>query len=290
MKTAIKRTELPVLRYSQEYAGWNYMNDKFVRYVFGKYCKLVEDEDHPDIYMENNVSIYNPVKYHDNTKPTIYFIGESQDFDKPMSVNSVTVGCNPKNDCVCNILFYMYMLKHNILDVIKHRHDTTPTKFACTTIGNHTNTDGARDTFIRELSNVIGLPVDNGNKVCGIGFENRYNWAKDYKFNICMENTSQPYYHTEKLLQACTSGIPVYYGAEDDWIWSIFNREAFVVYNGCNTNKVIEEIIALNNNKGLYLDKYKLPIFTTDAMNIIEKEINNFDKFIHTIVKLFAKY
>lgn len=251
---------------------------------------LVEDDENPDVYFDCNNGLYSSNQYTIQNKPVIYLFGETANYDAKLSPQSLTVRCDPQNDCVCNILFYCYLKGNDILSKVNNKPNKIPSKFACRTVQNFVIGDGFRDDFINRLETVSGLTVENGGGKISSGFEARYNFAKDYKFNICQENTYQNYYHTEKLLQAITSGIPVYYGADDDWIWKIFNKDAFIYCNGLNTLEVIKEIIRLNNNDDLYLEKYNRPVFTEDAFEIMEKELNEWDKFVRMVVRLFAKY
>lgn len=97
-----------------------------------------------------------------------------------------------------------------------------------------------------------------------------------------MENTYEPYYHTEKLILACTTGIPVYYGADDDWIWKIFNKDAFVFVK--DVDEAILEIIELDNDPVKYKEKFYKPIFTENGLDIIKSELDNFDFFIKDLI------
>ena len=43
---------------------------------------------------------------------------------------------------------------------------------------------------------------------------NKYEKLKEYKFNVCFENTKQPGYITEKIFDCFVTGtVPIYYGA-----------------------------------------------------------------------------
>ncbi len=71
-----------------------------------------------------------------------------------------------------------------------------------------------RDVFFEELSKY--KKVDSGGKWknnIGEPVDNKIEWLKSYKFNICFENSSYPGYLTEKLFEAFAAGcIPIYWG------------------------------------------------------------------------------
>nr|WP_272916661.1 glycosyltransferase family 10 [Helicobacter saguini] len=58
--------------------------------------------------------------------------------------------------------------------------------------------------------------VDSGGKHAnniGFAIKNKIEWLKDYKFNLCFENSSYPGYLTEKLFDAFAAGcVPIYWG------------------------------------------------------------------------------
>ena len=97
--------------------------------------------------------------------------------------------------------------KENLLQQRELR--SKKTKFACAFIG---NPHPVRMHFIRRLSD-LGI-VDIFGKSVGRPVENKFNIAKDYKFNICFENDIYPGYVTEKLIDAyVTENIPIYWGS-----------------------------------------------------------------------------
>ncbi len=94
-----------------------------------------------------------------------------------------------------------------------------------------------RDIFFEELSKY--KKVDSGGRWknnIGAPIENKIEWLKSYKFNICFENSSHPGYLTEKLFDAFAAGcIPIYWGD--------------------TSLRVGEENTALNNNHNIDYSK-----------------------------------
>ena len=73
---------------------------------------------------------------------------------------------------------------------------------------------GLRDRFFDRLSAYKRVDSGGGwrNNI-GRSVENKNEWLKDYKFNICFENSSYPGYLTEKLFDAYNAGcVPIYWG------------------------------------------------------------------------------
>jgi len=127
---------------------------------------------------------------------------------------------------------------------------------------------------------VIGNPVPNRLEVVselskykpvhGFGsvFNNRLNGSKiellkDYKFNICFENTIAPRYITEKLLEAKVAGcMPLYFG--DSSVSLDFNERAFINYNDFSRlDYFIEAVKILDTNKDVFISLSKEKLFKT---------------------------
>ena len=126
---------------------------------------------------------------------------------------------------------------------------------------------------------VAGNPVENRiniynqlnlyKKVDGYGlaFNNKYNGRKydllkNYRFNICFENSIYPGYCTEKLLQAKVSGcVPLYYGCKE--ANKDFNSKCFInLYDYVSMQEFVEEIINIDNNKDKFIEIASQPLFS----------------------------
>lgn len=101
----------------------------------------------------------------------------------------------------------------------------------------------------------------------GLAFNNKYNGRKhnllkNYKFNICFENSIYPGYCTEKLLQAKVAGcIPVYYGCKE--ANKDFNEKCFInLIDYDSINKFAEEVIKIDKNKDKFFQIASEPLFS----------------------------
>ena len=106
-------------------------------------------------------------------------------------------------------------------------------------------------------------------------YEDKINFMKEYKFNICPENKYYEWYVTEKLVDAIKAGcIPIYYGAFNKFDEKIFNKDRILFCDDINLEKKVKE---LNSNKEKYLEFIKQPIFKENVADIIFEYIENFD-------------
>lgn len=84
----------------------------------------------------------------------------------------------------------------------------------CSFVVSNKGLTNKRDDFFEALSNY--KKVDSGGRWknnIGGNIDNKIEWLKSYKFNLCFENSSYPGYLTEKLFDAFLAGcVPIYWG------------------------------------------------------------------------------
>ncbi len=116
-------------------------------------------------------------------------------------------------------------------------------------------------------------------KLVGTSSEDKLNFMKNYKFNICSENKYGLGYLTEKLPQCMDSTcIPLYVGCNDlnKINFKIFNKDRVIFINN-NDFKQLEQII---NNKDKTYEIFKKPIFNEDSY----QHLNKYMKMIRDIL------
>lgn len=105
-------------------------------------------------------------------------------------------------------------------------------------------------------------------KIDGYGrvFKNSYNGniyslLKQYRFNICFENSIHPGYCTEKLFRAKASGcIPIYYGPKESN--TDFNDRCFLnLINYKSMDEFIDHIKFIDSHKDEFIKIAKEPLF-----------------------------
>jgi len=96
--------------------------------------------------------------------------------------------------------------------------------------------------------------------------ESKRRYLRQFKFNICFENTSVPGYTSEKIVDAMMSRtMPIYWG--DPNIGKHFNTKSFLFYpNYRDEQDLIEHIIELDNNKAKYDEMFRQPYLINDSL------------------------
>jgi len=119
--------------------------------------------------------------------------------------------------------------------------------------------------------------------------ENKY-WrdAKDefflthpHKFMMTYENSSYPYYCTEKLMDAFLTGsLPIYWGdpkVEEDW-----NSKAFI--NIMKTPNWLDFIKEVDNDKSVFDEMINEPVFTEEQKQKLITNLDNFEKWLIKVI------
>lgn len=233
----------------------------------------------------------------DNNSKAVYIIGESTQHcpsKEYFKKDSILVGHNDFCDIKFNVPFFkdtpneFYTLLHYIDNPLRAKKK----KFCGTLISNGSFTDGFRNNFIRDLDKII--TVDNGghynNNIGYIvpdGIIPKISFLSEYKFSICMENSLDHNYHTEKLLEGFAANtLPIYYGGDEDydWLFEVFNKDRFIfVRQGDDLSKVYRHIIDIYNDEDQYTEIMKKPVFNN--FSILQGEIDNFYIQMNDIIK-----
>ena len=125
-------------------------------------------------------------------------------------------------------------------------------------VSNNALTD-KRDMFFEALSKY--KRVDSGGRWknnIGGNVDDKIEWLKSYKFNLCFENSSYPGYLTEKLFDAFLAGcVPIYWG----------DTSLKIHKNTCADSKNSENI----NNRGNDTFDMRIPNI---SHSLIDYEIN----------------
>jgi hypothetical protein len=104
-------------------------------------------------------------------------------------------------------------------------------------------------------------------------------FLKAYKFNIAFENASVPGYTTEKLVEPMAARcLPIYWG--NPRIGEEFNTAGFLNYADFKDEEaLVNEIIALDQDNGRYLERLKQPNFRNNEPNEVYSERRLLDFF-----------
>ena len=117
--------------------------------------------------------------------------------------------------------------------------------------------------------------------------DNKLDYLKQYRFNLCPENSNNKGYVTEKIFEAISSGcIPIYWGSNNEPEPDILNKESiFFIQNDQNSPNVINEIRTLNENPKLFKDFANQNRLLNEAPEIIFSFFENLENKLREIVK-----
>jgi hypothetical protein len=144
-----------------------------------------------------------------------------------------------------------------------------------------------RNDFFLKLSKY--KKVDSGGRhYNNLGFlvNDKLDFLKNYKFNICFENDAHrgynEHYTTEKLMQSMQANtIGIYYG--NTQIEKEFNKQSFIdVRDFLNLDEAVEYIIELDNNDDKYLEMLKT-YWLIDNIIPDNNKIENIKSFLYKI-------
>jgi hypothetical protein len=219
----------------------------------------------------------------------VFYTGENQRPDFPIADYSLTFDFETHHGRNFRLpLWWVYInwwdepdFPHARISKQRLFHSYTPTEVI------------ARKEF---CSIIIGNPVRNRIEVAqklhdfkpvhGYGnvFGNPYHGCKidlmsKYRYNICFENTLQPGYVTEKLLEAKVAGcIPIYYGSDSAKI--DFNSKCYLnLIDYKDADELILHIVELERNPRKFQQIASEPLFS------VKPDLENLYHFIRRILQ-----
>jgi len=157
----------------------------------------------------------------------------------------------------------------------------------CCLVASH-DRNGIRRKMMNEVA-AIG-PVTSAGKIYNnsnalkVEFGNdKSEFIKQFKLNICPENSNAPGYVTEKVIQALEAGcIPLYWGNNNQAEPKIVNQETIWYFDQDPDTlmKFRERLIKLKQDPGVYRDWCKLPRFLPGAAEIISEWMDQLEERI----------
>lgn len=143
-----------------------------------------------------------------------------------------------------------------------------------------------RSEIVSTLSKVdkvdcAGLFLKNTNELKNEYDDDKIEYLKNYKFNICPENSDNQYYVTEKLIHSIMAGcIPIYWGANENPEPEIFNQDAIIHWK--NDKATIVKIKKLHSSDHKFEEFAQQPRLKPGAADKIIEIFQIFEnKFIH---------
>lgn len=118
--------------------------------------------------------------------------------------------------------------------------------------------------------------------------DNKVQLLRNYRFNLCPENSNHPGYCTEKVFEAIAAGcIPLYWGSNQCPEPEILNPEAicFVKLGENNESTTLDRIRELNTHRELYLQMACQPRLLPATADIVMEYINLLESQLQTIIR-----
>lgn len=256
------------------------------------FLKLLYDVFNEDIEVSYNIedadilieSIFTNTSYinRKNWKTSFLFTGESYYADcmnNNLSLYTCILGFNPTINNFVEFPFYIVYLK-SFPNMTFVPTKTITNNYTAAVISNGSLNE--RTVFLDKLEQ--RLPVlyggsyknNIGRKVEGnFASDNLFNFYKNTKFVITMENTKIGHYITEKLINGFRAGtIPIYWGSRH--ISKYFNSKRFIILEDTtesSINAVIDRMV--NMSKEEYFQIVNEPIFNIDINTVYDNAINN---------------
>lgn len=256
------------------------------------FLKLLYDVFNEDIEVSYNIedadilieSIFTNTSYinRKNWKTSFLFTGESYYADcmnNNLSLYTCILGFNPTINNFVEFPFYIVYLK-SFPNMTFVPTKTITNNYTAAVISNGSLNE--RTVFLDKLEQ--RLPVlyggsyknNIGRKVEGnFASDNLFNFYKNTKFVITMENTKIGHYITEKLINGFRAGtIPIYWGSRH--ISKYFNSKRFIILEDTtesSINKLIDRMVNMSNEE--YFKIVNEPIFNIDINTVYDNAINN---------------
>lgn len=264
---------------------------------------LISNLNDSEVLLESVFSEKTYINYK-NWKYTFLFNGESMKYllDKKYRRFAFT----SKYDCILsgryndfnkNIinfpLFIYYIYSNNYLPKLtltdnSIKIENIPKKNICAIISNGNSNE--RNFFLNKLEKNIHIDYAGKYKNNVPRIEGAYNsdellnFYSQYKFVICLENTKQETYITEKIINGfLAKTIPIYWGSNS--VTDYFNEERFINipdFNNDTIDNAINKIQYIINNNEEYLNIVNKPIFKN---NILSRNIDDIVKDIISLLK-----
>lgn len=274
----------------------------------------INNDNIPDIILCScfgNINNVNNVRYKNVIK--IFFYGENlkrfqsyNNFIKLESIFDLIIGFGDTNlnkkhlHLPLWIKYYNYYnmnnIDNNILTYInKSFNDNLPLNNGkCALIARH-DRNGIRTKLKKNIESnniIVDCPGILHNNIEKIGFTNddKINFLKKYKYNICPENSKGINYFTEKIFQSFECGcIPIYWAITKPEI-KILNPDYYIFLNNdkneksFNSKKIKTQIDKINNLLLKKEDKHN--IFTESAFNELQNIYTNLENEILRLINL----
>ena len=157
------------------------------------------------------------------------------------------------------------------------------------------DTNGLRGDLYEALKNISHIECAgeflNNTDELGPTLDEKVEYMKQFKFNICPENTNAEGYVTEKAFQAIQSGcIPIYWGSNNNPEPDILNHDAIIFWNKDGDNSSAMKLIKdLYNNEKLYKEFTMQQRLKPKAADVIWEMLVDLENKLRQLIKAKRK-
>jgi len=253
--------------YTDFHSGFNYHHDSLYELLQERY-EVIIDEENPDYVI---FSCFDNKHFQFENAIKIYISGENVAPDFNVADYAVSSEYIEFGDRYFRLPYWRWILYHGLDKIPHHPRQFYETlaqnkqKFCNFIYSNNSCVAPERDTFFKLLSQHYKKVDSGGRHLNNIGgpVADKISWQRDYKFSIAFENSSQPGYATEKIIDALKADmIPIYWG--DPCLARELNPKRFInVHDFDSFEAVIEEVKRLDQDMQAYIDMLSQPWFIT---------------------------
>lgn len=150
--------------------------------------------------------------------------------------------------------------------------------YSCALIASH-DTWKTRCTIHDSLRNVLDIKCPgkwhhNTNELWNEYGNDKLKYLRDFKFNICPENTNTSGYVTEKIFDAMRCGcIPIYSGSDNRPEPGLINPDSVIFWDSACSQLSIDKIRLLSRQKNAYDDFISNQKLTSMAVEYISERL-----------------
>jgi hypothetical protein len=160
----------------------------------------------------------------------------------------------------------------------------------CSLVASH-DFNGIRGKMFDTLSSIdkvvsAGIFRNNSDELHSVFSDNKHDFIKQFKFNICPENSNHHLYVTEKIFQAIDAGcIPVYWGGDNSPECNILNKDAILFWNEDDNTELIKTVKEINTDIHTYNNFAKQPRLLSGVEDIVAEMFIALEKAIRDVIK-----
>lgn len=192
-------------------------------------------------------------------------------------------------------LWILYIVPYNsdekiIREIITSINNARSKKlFQCALIASH-DLWNTRTKIYNELKNIVEIKCPgkwnhNTDDLWHKYDNDKLQYLRNFKFNICPENTNTYGYVTEKLFDAMRCGcIPIYYGSDNRPEPGLINPNSMILWDNTDTEATINKIRILCHEKNAYDDFIAQEKLTSVAVEYIAERLYLLKKAIANFI------